>query len=217
MPDVLLTRDQLLIYAPKLSSVPTATVNAYIDAASRTVEKICAREFLNAEVTERHPYPIHPKLWLRRPPVTCVESVSLYYSGAPILMDQYGSPIGPDYKRTSFTETRSETLVGYSIRSSQNAAVLDLECSEVRVWSPQIARSCFYEVTYEGGFDETPDMIKIAISKMVEDINDQFTGGHDIQSERIGDYAYSKFATKSGSVLSGFVGGLLSGYIWRAI
>lgn len=216
MPDVLLTRSDLLVYCPSLSGVPAATLDVYLDAASRTVEKICDRQFLSTTVTERHPYPQYPRLRLRRPPVTAVTSIKLYSTTGPVLMDSSGAVTGPDDDRTDFTEIRTELPIGYTIRQSQNSAVMQLQWPRAWPWSPEIAAHHFYEVVYTGGFATAPDMIRMAVAKMVEDMNSDFSGSNNLQSERVGDYAYSKFSKGGSEDLGGLVGKMLSGYIWRA-
>lgn len=217
MADTLLTRSDLLIYIPSLSSVPTATLDVYLDAASRTVERLCDREFLSATVTERHPFPEHPSLWLRRPPVTAVTSLKLFYSTTPILMNSSSVVTGSSDERTDYTEVSIEAPIGYTIRSSQNHSKLFIEHGSTWTWSPDKASTWFYEVVYTGGFATAPDMVRVAVAKVVEQIHSDFYGSDRIQSERIGDYAYSKFAGGPSGQLTGFLGAMLNPYIWRAV
>lgn len=216
MPDTLLTRSDLLVYCPSLSGVPAATLDAYLDAASRTVEKICDREFLSTSVVERHPVPQYARLWLRRPPVVAITSIKLFRSTSPILMDLSGNLTGPADERTSFTEVQLSQPIGYTVTSSQNVAIIKLDWPTGWTWSPEIASTSFYEVTYTGGFATAPSMVRLAIAKMVEDLNGEFTGSENMQSERIGDYAYSKFSRGSVGDLDGITGKMLSAYLRRA-
>lgn len=215
MSDTLLTRAELIVYAPSLASEPTASLDAYIEAASRAAERICDREFLTATVTERHPYGYSPRIWLKRPPATAVTSVKLISNSTPILMDDSGNVTGSSDERTDWTESRIERAVAYTIKNSQNFSMVTIDDEQIRVSSPEISNMYHYEVVYTGGFATTPATIKVAVAKMSIDIAEVFSGDTEKQSERIGDYAYSRFAPGTLFSTAGPVGALLSQYVWK--
>lgn len=206
MPD-LITRSELLTYCPGLSTVANSTLDAYIEAASVAVENYCHREFASETVTERHPYRFVPTIYLKRTPVTAVSNVTLYTRYEPSadignVMNDYPS---------NMTETASGWAMGYAVKP--NSGVMTIDPTSWRVSSEAIQYSTFYEVTYTGGYANIPAPVKAATAKIVETMSTRWSASGDLQSEKIGDYSYTKFAMDTAISPSNDVGVLLGPYV----
>lgn len=190
----LVTRSELLTYCPGLSSVANATLDAYIEAASDAVESYCNRHFALANVTERHPYRWSPRVYLKRPPVVLMSNVTLYVRG-----EVSSDPGNNTHVHVSnLTETSTGEPVSYVL--NPNSGVLTVDPYDVRTSSEQVRFLYFYEVNYRGGYANIPAPVKAATAKLVESMSSRWGPNDGIQSERIGDYAYTKFP--SGAVIS---------------
>lgn len=185
----LITRGELLTYCPSLSATANATLDAYIEAASDSIEKYCNRSFAIANVTERHPYRFTSRIYLRRTPVTSVSNVTLFYRST-VSADVGGMT---DLVESNLTETASGNPVQYGV--DPNNGIVTVDPFEYRVSSEQAQLRWFYEVNYRGGFANIPTPVKAATARYVESMVTQWGPNSNIQSERVGDYAYSKFQT----------------------
>lgn len=207
MPDTLLTRAELLTYCPGLSTVANATLDAYIDSASRMAENYCHREFASKSVTERHAYSFSPNVILRRTPVTAISNVTLYQRSTP------SANIGTvtnDYP-SNMAEGSTNISIGYTVKP--NSGLMSVDPYSFRVSSEQIQAQYFYEINYTGGYANIPTPVKIAIAKIVDHMASQWGVNSGIVSEKIGDYSYTK--TPSGALISpsNEVGMLLGPYV----
>lgn len=207
MADELLTRAELLTYCPGLSGVANATLDAYIDSASRMVENYCHREFVSKTVSERHPYRFSPNIILRHTPVTAVANVTLYVRSEP------GSDIGNvtnDYP-SNMTANSTGAALGYVVKP--NSGVITVDPYSFRVSSEQIQAQYFYEINYTGGYVNVPTPVKAAVAKVVETMTTQWGTNSDIISEKIGDYSYTKSPFRALISPSNDVGMLLGPYV----
>lgn len=203
----LITRSELLTYCPGLTSVANATLDAYISAASQSVENYCRREFSLQNVTERHPYMFSPNIYLKHTPVTAVSNVTLYIRSTP------SADIGnvTSDNASNMTETSSGYALGYAV--TPKSGVMTIDPFSVRVSSEAIQAMCFYEVNYTGGYANVPTPVKAATAKLVETMSMRWSASGDLQSEKIGDYSYTKFAEDGIISPASDVGLLLGPYV----
>jgi hypothetical protein len=207
MADELLTRAELLTYCPGLTSVANATLDAYIDSASRIVEDYCHREFASKAVSERHPYRFSPNVILNRTPVTEVSNVTLYVRSEPTA--NIGN-VTNDYP-SNMTANSTGAVLGYVVRP--NSGVMTVDPYSFRVSSEQIQAQYFYEVNYTGGYANIPTPVKLATAKIVDTLVTQWGVNSDIVSEKIGDYSYTKTPFRALVSPSNDVGMLLGPYV----
>lgn len=207
MPDTLLTRAELLVYCPDLSTVANATLDAYIDSASRVVENYCHREFASKAVTERHPYSFSPNVVLKRTPVTAVSNVTLYSRFTPT--SDVGN-VTNDYP-SNMTATPTGMQLGYAVKP--NSGVMTVDPYSFRVSSEQIQAQYFYEVNYTGGYVNIPTPVKMAVAKVVDSMVSQWGSDGGVISEKIGDYSYTKTPHRALISPSNDVGMLLGPYV----
>lgn len=190
----LITRAELLVYCPGLTSTANATLDAYIEAASQMVSKYCNREFPLANVTERHPYNFSPRIYLKRLPVVSVSNVVLKGRSQPyVAVGNLTNELS-----SNMTQTDTEYVVPFTVTAS--TGVVTVDPVEYRVSSDAMQFAYFYEATYSGGYANVPAPVKAATAKLVETMNSRFGVNDGIQSEKIGDYSYTKFA--SGAIIS---------------
>jgi hypothetical protein len=190
----LITRAELLVYCPGLSTTANATLDAYIEAASEMVSRYCNREFPLANATERHPYRYSPRLYLKRTPIVSVSNITLYErSTANATVGNITNDLS-----SNMTETDTGYVIPFTI-SSPNG-VLTVEPWTYRVSSDATQFAYFYEVNYSGGYANIPAPVKAATAKIVDSMNTRLGPNDGIQSEKIGDYSYTKFT--SGTILS---------------
>lgn len=207
MADELLTRSELLTYCPGLTSVANATLDAYIDSASRIVENYCHRKFASKTVSERHPYRFSPDVILKHTPVTAVSNVTLYCRYDPTA--NIGN-VTNDYP-SNMTATPTGAVLGYVVKP--NSGVMSVDPYSFRVSSEQIQAQYFYEVNYTGGYVNIPTPVKLAVAKLVDTMAIQWGVNSDIVSEKIGDYSYTKTPFRSLVSPSNDVGMLLGPYV----
>ena len=162
MADELLTRAELLTYCPGLTSVANATLDAYIDSASRMVENYCHREFAARAVSERHPYRFSPNVILKHTPVTAVSNVTLYSRYEPTA--DIGN-VTNDYP-SNMTANSTGAILGYVVKP--NSGVMSVDPYSFRVSSEQIQAQYFYEINYTGGYANIPTPVKMAVAKIVD-------------------------------------------------
>lgn len=205
MADELLTRSELLTYCPALSTVANATLDAYIDTASRMVENYCHREFASKSVTEHYPYTFTPNVFLKRTPVTAVSNVTLYIR----------SGTGDDTDNTSELSNMTETASGYAVGYTAKplSGVMTIDPQSMRISSEVISSLCYYEINYTGGYVNIPTPVKAAVAKLVDSMATRWGTSDNVISEKIGDYSYTK--TPSGPFVSpsNEVGILLGPYV----
>lgn len=207
MADPLLTRSELLIYCPGLSTSSNSTLDAYIDAASQMVENYCNREFASKTVTERHPYRFSPNLYLKHTPVTAISNVTLYMRFEPAT--DVGN-VTNDYP-SNMTPVSSGAALGYAVKP--NSGMMTVDPYSFRVSSEQIQAQYYYEVNYTGGYANIPTPVKAATAKVVETMAMRWSAQGDFQSEKIGDYSYTKFQLDPILSPSSDVGILLGPYV----
>lgn len=207
MPDVLLTRAELLTYCPGLSTVANSTLDAYIDAASRMVENYCHREFASKSVTERHPYRFSANIHLKHTPVTAVSNVTLYMRSEPAA--NIGN-VTNDYP-SNMTESSSGLALGYTVRPK--SGVMTVDPYSFRVSSEQIQAQYFYEVNYTGGYANIPEPVKMAVARIVDSMSTQWGPDGGLLSEKIGDYSYTKMPHTALISPSNDAGMLLGPYV----
>ena len=203
----LITRSELLTYCPGLTSMANTTLDAYISAASVSVESYCHREFASKTVTERHPFGFSPRIYLKHTPVTVVSNVTLYTRYEP------ASNIGNvtnDYP-SNMTETSNGWAMGYAVKPS--SGMMTIDPTSWRVSSDAIRYSCFYEINYTGGYANIPEPVKAATAKLVETMSMRWSAQGDFQSEKVGDYSYTKFQMDGLISPSSDVGILLGPYV----
>lgn len=207
MADELITRSELLIYCPGLASVANATLDVYIESASRMVENYCHREFASKTVSERHPYGFSSNVILSRTPVTAVSNVTLYMRYTPTA--DVGN-VTNDYP-SNMTETSVGWNLGYTVKP--NSGLVSVDPYSFRVSSEQIQSLYFYEVNYTGGYTNIPAPVKAATAKVAETMAMRWSAQGDLQSEKIGDYSYTKFKIDGIITPSSDVGILLGPYV----
>ena len=207
MADELLTRAELLTYCPGLTSVANATLDAYIDSASRMVENYCHREFASKTVSERHPYGFSPNVILKHTPVTAVSNVTLYVRSEPTT--NIGN-VTNDYP-SNMTANATGSVLGYVVKP--NSGLMSVDPYSFRVSSEQIQAQYFYEINYTGGYANIPTPVKMAVAKVVDSMASQWGANGGIVHEKIGDYSYTK--TPHGALISpsNDVGMLLGPYV----
>lgn len=208
MADILLTLQEALIYAPSLADAPAATVQAMIESASRMTESYCNRFFLSQNATERFQINYYPRVYLKRLPVTNIESISLYSLEEPVLSDSCGNVLGFESEQSNLTAKKVDEIVRYS---------LDHRSGKLEVLNQQLVISnpakYYYEIAYTGGFDTCPSPVKLAVSMLTEAIYSQAKLDPSLMSEKIGDYSYTKSANQSLFDKSSAVSQILNPYV----
>lgn len=206
--DILLTLNECLTYIPALADAPPATVQVYIDAASRSVEKYCNRVFLSDTVSERYIINQSQRIYLRRTPVTSVSRVEIYQQSDPVKSDSCGYVTSYDSSDTNLTEIRVDVKLEY---------VLDPSNGVMTFINPYV-NTCntlqyFYKIEYTGGFDYCPEPVKLAIAQITSGMYSAARYDESLQSEKIGDYSYSRSSFNSSLSLKHSSSPLLSPYM----
>ena len=197
--DILLTLNECLTYIPSLADAPSATVQVYIDAASRSVEKFCNRIFLSDTVSERYVINQSQRIYLRRTPVTSVSRVAIYQQSDPVKGDSCGYVDSYNSSETNLTETKLDINLEYVLEPSTGVLTfvnpyINRFKSFIKQDNPY-SLQYFYTVDYTGGFSSCPEPVKLAIAQLVNGMYSSSKYDGSLQSERIGDYSY----TRSGS------------------
>ena len=194
--DILLTLNECLTYIPNLADVPSATVQVYIDAASRSVEKFCNRIFLSDTVSERYVINQSQRIYLRRTPVSSVSRVAIYQQSDPVNGDSCGYVDSYNSSETNLTETKLDINLEYVLEPSTGVLTfvnpyINRFKSFIRQDNPY-SLQFFYKVDYTGGFGSCPDPVKLAIAQLVSSMYSSSKYDDSLQSERIGDYSYTR-------------------------
>ena len=194
--DILLTLNECLTYIPNLADVPSATVQVYIDAASRSVEKFCNRIFLSDTVSERYVINQSQRIYLRRTPVSSVSRVAIYQQSDPVKGDSCGYVDSYNSSETNLTETKLDINLEYILEPSTGVLTfvnpyISRFKSFIRQDNPY-SLQFFYEVDYTGGFSSCPEPVKLAIAQLVSSMYSSSKYDDSLQSERIGDYSYTR-------------------------
>ena len=182
--DILLTLSECLTYIPALADAPPATVQAYIDAASRSVEKYCNRIFLSDTVSERYIINQGQRIYLRRTPITNVSRVAIYQQADPVKADSCGYVNAYNSNETNLTESRLDIDLEYTLEP--NTGVLTF------VNTYALGLQYFYKIEYTGGYDYCPEPVKLAIAQIASGMYSSARYDDSLQSEKIGDYSYSR-------------------------
>jgi hypothetical protein len=182
--DILLTLNECLTYIPALADAPSATVQVYIDAASRSVEKYCNRIFLSDTVSERYVINQSQRIYLRRTPVTDISRVAIYQQADPVKADSCGYVNSYDSIDTNLTETKLDIDLEYNLEP--NTGVLTFLNTYV------LGLQYFYKVEYTGGYESCPEPVKLAIAQIASGMYSSARYDDSLQSEKIGDYSYSR-------------------------
>ena len=194
--DILLTLNECLTYIPNLADVPSATVQVYIDAASRSVEKFCNRIFLSDTVSERYVINQSQRIYLRRTPVSSVSRVAIYQQSDPVNGDSCGYVDSYNSSETNLTETKLDINLEYVLEPSTGVLTfvnpyINRFKSFIRQDNPY-SLQFFYKVDYTGGFGSCPEPVKLAIAQLVSSMYSSSKYDDSLQSERIGDYSYTR-------------------------
>ena len=194
--DILLTLNECLTYIPNLADVPSATVQVYIDAASRSVEKFCNRIFLSDTVSERYVINQSQRIYLRRTPVSSVSRVAIYQQADPVKGDSCGYVDSYNSSETNLTETKLDINLEYILEPSTGVLTfvnpyINRFKSFIRQDNPY-SLQFFYKVDYTGGFGSCPEPVKLAIAQLVSSMYSSSKYDASLQSERIGDYSYTR-------------------------
>ena len=194
--DILLTLNECLTYIPNLADVPSATVQVYIDAASRSVEKFCNRIFLSDTVSERYVINQSQRIYLRRTPVSSVSRVAIYQQSDPVKSDSCGYVDSYNSSETNLTETKLDINLEYVLEPSTGVLTfvnpyINRFKSFIRQDNPY-SLQFFYKVDYTGGFSSCPEPVKLAIAQLVSSMYSSSKYDASLQSERIGDYSYTR-------------------------
>lgn len=189
MPDTLLTYSECINYIPAISDAPQATVQAYVDVASRMVESYCNRKFLSQTVSERYVILNSQRVYLKLTPVTNVSRVAMYQQSDPILADSCGYVSGYNSTETNMTESKVDINLEYLLEN--RSGVMTLVNMQLPYYSPR-GPQYSYVVDYTGGFDVCPDQVKLAIAQLVNGMYAAAKYDNALQSEKIGDYSYSR-------------------------
>lgn len=189
MPDTLLTYSECINYIPAISDAPQATVQAYVDVASRMVESYCNRKFLSQTVSERYVILNSQRVYLKLTPVTNVSRVAMYQQSDPILADSCGYVSGYNSTETNMTESKVDINLEYLLEN--RSGVMTLINMKLPYYSPRDSQYS-YVVDYTGGFDVCPDQVKLAIAQLVNGMYAAAKYDNALQSEKIGDYSYSR-------------------------
>ena len=194
--DILLTLNECLTYIPNLADVPSATVQVYIDAASRSVEKFCNRIFLSDTVSERYVINQSQRIYLRRTPVSSVSRVAIYQQADPVKGDSCGYVDSYNSSETNLTETKLDINLEYILEPSTGVLTfvnpyINRFKSFIRQDNPY-SLQFFYKVDYTGGFGSCPEPVKLAIAQLVSSMYSSSKYDDSLQSERIGDYSYTR-------------------------
>ena len=194
--DILLTLNECLTYIPNLADVPSATVQVYIDAASRSVEKFCNRIFLSDTVSERYVINQSQRIYLRRTPVSSVSRVAICQQSDPVNGDSCGYVDSYNSSETNLTETKLDINLEYILEPSTGVLTfvnpyINRFKSFIRQDNPY-SLQFFYKVDYTGGFGSCPEPVKLAIAQLVSSMYSSSKYDDSLQSERIGDYSYTR-------------------------
>ena len=194
--DILLTLNECLTYIPNLADVPSATVQVYIDAASRSVEKFCNRIFLSDTVSERYVINQSQRIYLRRTPVSSVSRVAIYQQSDPVKGDSCGYVDSYNSSETNLTETKLDINLEYILEPSTGVLTfvnpyINRFKSFIRQDNPY-SLQFFYKVDYTGGFSSCPEPVKLAVAQLVSSMYSSSKYDDSLQSERIGDYSYTR-------------------------
>jgi hypothetical protein len=169
-----------------------AQIDALLEPISAMIEREAGRDFSSASVTERH-MGGEPTINLRRWPVTSITTVTDKVTGEALASDQYA------------LEASTGLLRRLPI-GSQWARAFGVQTFHLRENSPVLR----WEITYIGGPSATPEDIKLALYLSVGaslSRSDGAGGGGmtGLQSERDGDYAYTRAqpSQQSGAAFSG--------------
>lgn len=193
MADLITTAD-LTGFAPGLATLPGSALTMLVTAASRAVERHCRRTFARDEaIVERPNGRFRPILFLARPPINAITSI--------VVDGETLDPATPDYVIV-------DAAWGMLRRGNGRGDV-----RFARRWP--IGEGLIV-VTYDGGYAEIPDDVKLATIQQAQYLHDAAKASGRYQSERLGDYAYTLApeATGPGSPgLSIAAAALLSPYV----
>jgi len=193
VPDTLLTYSECINYTPAISDAPQATVQAYVDVASRMVESYCNRKFLSQTVSERYVILKNQRVYLKLTPVTNVSRVVMYQQSDPILADSCGYVSGYNSTETNMTEFKVDINLEYWLEKQSGVMTFtNMYLPYYGNQSPLRGPQYSYVVDYTGGFDVCPDMVKFAISQLAGNMYTSTKYDNSLQSEKIGDYSYSR-------------------------
>lgn len=196
MADTLLTLSELTTFVPALSSAPAQTVGVLLQTAQRMAERFCNREFLSQSVVERYAIGYWPRIYLKRYPVTSISCIKIIRSDSPVLVDTCGCVTNFNSEQTDLTETVLDTGIEYTCNPANG--VVEIR-NDLTIYKPK-NRSYYpvhlFEVSYTGGYDEAPDMIKFGIAQLVQGMYAKTKADPIYRSEKIGDYSYNKFDDK---------------------
>jgi hypothetical protein len=160
------------------------------------VEKFCNRIFLSDTVTERYVINQSQRIYLRRTPVTSVSRVAIYQQSDPVKGDSCGYVDSYNSSETNLTETKLDINLEYVLEPSTGVLTfvnpyINRFKSFIKQDNPY-SLQYFYTVDYTGGFDYCPDPVKLAVAQLVSSMYSSSKYDDSLQSERIGDYSYTR-------------------------
>lgn len=153
-----------------LSAMEQAKVNALVTAGSQLIEKYCNRVFTAADYTDELVNGTgHNLVFALNPPINSLTSVKVVLVDEELTFLSSKLKFSPDTGRISLdlTQVNYQDFLYYFPRGYQNV-----------------------KVTYNGGFSEIPEPIKLVLADFV--VNAYYALGDegDIISEKLGQYFY---------------------------
>jgi hypothetical protein len=164
----LVTQQEVTDAWAAFASLPAARKAQLITAASRAVERYCDRTFASGTVTDTIDGDNSPRVFLSRPPITSITSVTVNGSA---LDNTYGDA-------WSFNPDTGELLRGDGKDDPRFAT-----------WFPRGFRNVV--VVFVGGYSSIPEDVKEATIETVKHMHDLAKKTGVYQSEAIGDYSYT--------------------------
>lgn len=156
----LVTSGEVISLVPSLAG--HGALALLISAASNAIEKRCRRVFAQATLTETYSGSGHGRVWLNRPPISSITSVSV--DG--VALDNTNGDAW------SYVSETGELRRGTS-RYAGGFASDDID------------------VVYVGGYASIPPDIKVACITLVKHLADGARQTGLLKSESIGDYSYT--------------------------
>lgn len=196
MADTLLTLSELTTFVPALSSAPAQTVSVLLQTAQRMAERFCNREFLSQSVIERYSIGFWPRIYLKRYPVTSISCIKIIRSDSPVLVDTCGCVTNFNSEQTDLTETILDTGIEYTCNPANGVVEIRNDLTIYKPKNRPYYPVYLFEVSYTGGYDIAPDMIKYGIAQLTYSMYANTKSDPVYRSEKIGDYSYTKFDDK---------------------
>lgn len=190
--ELLCTPQQVIDAWPGFANLAATRQASLIAVASDKIARHCRRGFAQEFLTEHHDGKNLPRLWLRRRPVRVVQAVTVD---------------GDALDNTDLTAWTFNPATGELIRGS------GLDDRRFPAWFPSGSRNII--VQYWAGYATVPDLVAEAAVKTVRWLwtLDQPGGTGVMQSERIGDYSYSRADQKLDNGLPSHIAVLVQEYV----